>query len=54
MGAKNAAHLAAAILALADAPLRERLREARVKQTADVLARSEGLPAKLRELLKSR
>jgi phosphoribosylaminoimidazole carboxylase PurE protein len=52
MGAKNAAHLAVAILALSDPRLRERLRGARVRQTADVLAKSKSLPARLREILK--
>jgi len=51
MGAKNAGHLAAEILALADAGLRERVLAARRKQSADVLARAAGLPARLRELL---
>ena len=37
-GAKNAALLAAQILALSDAPLRDRLREFRDEQTAAVLA----------------
>jgi phosphoribosylaminoimidazole carboxylase PurE protein len=53
MGAANAGHLAAAILALADADLRARLKGRRAKQTEDVLAKSKDLPAKLRELLKS-
>jgi len=43
--------LAAEILALADAGLRERVLAARRKQSADVLARAAGLPARLRELL---
>jgi phosphoribosylamine--glycine ligase len=54
MGAKNAGHLAAAILALGDDRLRERLRSARSKQSADVLARGKGLAGRLRALLKSR
>src|SRR5262245_52449804 len=54
MGAKNAGHLAAGILALSDAALRERLRGAREKQTQDVLARAKGLPARLGALLKGR
>jgi len=51
MGAKNAGHLAVAILALSDARLQERLQAARVKQTADVLARSQAVGARLREIL---
>jgi len=53
MGAANAGHLAAAILALSDPDLRARLKAKRAKQTEDVLAKSKDLPAKLRELLKS-
>jgi phosphoribosylaminoimidazole carboxylase PurE protein len=53
MGAANAGHLAAAILALSDRDLDARLKAKRVQQTADVLAKSKDLPAKLRELLKS-
>jgi len=53
MGAANAGHLAAAILALSDPDLRARLHAKRAKQTEDVLAKSKDLPAKLRELLKS-
>jgi phosphoribosylaminoimidazole carboxylase PurE protein len=53
MGAANAGHLAAAILALSDPDLNARLKSKRVKQTEDVLAKSKDLPAKLRELLKS-
>jgi phosphoribosylamine--glycine ligase len=52
MGAKNAGHLAVAILALSDPGLRERLQAARMKQTADVLAKAKAIPARLRELLK--
>jgi phosphoribosylcarboxyaminoimidazole (NCAIR) mutase len=52
MGAKNAGHLAAEILALSDARLRGRLVAARLKQSADILARAAGLPGRLRELLK--
>jgi phosphoribosylaminoimidazole carboxylase PurE protein len=53
MGAANAGHLAAAILALSDPDLRARLKARRAKQTEDVLAKAKDLPAKLRELLKS-
>jgi phosphoribosylaminoimidazole carboxylase PurE protein len=52
MGAKNAGHLAVAILALADPALRARLQAARLKQTADVLAKSKGMATRLREILK--
>lgn len=54
MGAKNAGHLAVAILALSDPRLRERLQAARMKQAADVLAKTKVIPARLRELLKQR
>jgi phosphoribosylaminoimidazole carboxylase PurE protein len=53
MGAANAGHLAAAIMALSDPDLNARLKSKRAKQTEDVLAKSKDLPAKLRELLKS-
>lgn len=52
MGARNAGHLAAAILALSDRALRERLKRQRRRMTRQVLAKGKGLPAKLRELLK--
>jgi phosphoribosylaminoimidazole carboxylase PurE protein len=52
MGAKNAAHLAVAVLALQDAALRERLHEHRRLQAQEVLAKSKTLPARLRQLLK--
>lgn len=52
MGAKNAGHLAAAILALSDRALRERLKRQRRRMTEEVLAKGKGLPAKLKELLK--
>jgi phosphoribosylamine---glycine ligase len=54
MGAKNAAHLAIAILALSDAALRRRLARGRRRMTAEVLAKAEGLPARLRDLLDER
>jgi phosphoribosylaminoimidazole carboxylase PurE protein len=53
MGAANAGHLAAAIMALSDDDLRARLKAKRARQTEEVLAKSKDLPAKLRELLKS-
>ena len=52
MGAKNAGHLAAAILALSDRALRARVQRQRRKMAEEVLAKSEGLKPKLRELLK--
>jgi phosphoribosylaminoimidazole carboxylase PurE protein len=53
MGAANAGHLAATIMALSDSDLRDRLKARRAKQTEQVLAKSRDLPAKLKELLKS-
>ena len=52
MGAKNAGHLAAAILALSNSDLATRLLAQRKKMTADVLAKSDGIKARLAELLK--
>ena len=49
MGAKNAGHLAAAILALGDDRLRRRLREGRQRMTAEVLAKSAALPGLIRK-----
>jgi phosphoribosylcarboxyaminoimidazole (NCAIR) mutase len=54
MGAANAAHLAAEMLALGDAELRRKLRERRQRMAAEVLAKSKGLPERLRETPKSR
>lgn len=54
MGAKNAGHLAAAILALGDADLASRLAAQRKKMTAEVLAKSETLGARLTEILRGR
>lgn len=42
-GAKNAAYLAAQILATADEPLAERLRQEREKNARDVIAKNESL-----------
>ena len=53
MGAANAGHLAAAILALADPQLRLRLRDKRHRMAADVRLKSKGLDRKLRALLKN-
>jgi len=51
MGAKNAAHLAVAILALQDGGLREKLQAKRRKMAEEVLQKAESLPEKLRKLL---
>jgi len=51
MGARNAGHLAAAILAVGDAELRARLKERRERMTAEVLDKGRDLPRRLRELL---
>ena len=51
MGARNAGHLAVAIMALADEALRGRLKAKRREMTADVLARDAALPDRLRKLL---
>jgi phosphoribosylamine--glycine ligase len=51
MGAKNAGHLAAAILALSDAGIKERLEAARRKMASEVLSKSETIPSRLREIL---
>jgi phosphoribosylaminoimidazole carboxylase PurE protein len=51
MGAKNAAHLAVAILALQDDELRERLQKKRRKMADDVLAKAATLPDRLRKIL---
>jgi phosphoribosylamine--glycine ligase len=50
-GAKNAAHLAAAILALGDPGLRQALAERRARMASDVAEASRELPARLRQLL---
>lgn len=54
MGAANAAHLAAEMLALGDAELRRKLRDRRQRTSAEVLAQSKDLPRRLRETPKSR
>jgi phosphoribosylaminoimidazole carboxylase PurE protein len=51
MGAANAGHLAAAILALGDPELRATLQQKRKKMAEDVLAKAADLPRKLEELL---
>jgi phosphoribosylcarboxyaminoimidazole (NCAIR) mutase len=54
MGAANAGHLAVEMLALADAGLRRKLHDRRLRMTAEVLAKSKDLPRRLRETPKSR
>jgi phosphoribosylaminoimidazole carboxylase PurE protein len=54
MGAANAGHLAAAMLALGDAELRRKLQERRRRMTQDVLAKAQGLPRRLQELLQEK
>lgn len=51
MGARNAAHLAVAILALSDERLRAALADKRKAQTADVLKRDAAVAERLRKLL---
>jgi phosphoribosylaminoimidazole carboxylase PurE protein len=51
MGARNAGHLAVAIMALGDEALRAKLKAKRKEMTADVLARDAALPDRLRKLL---
>lgn len=51
MGATNAGHLAAGILALSDPGLAQKLAERRQRMTDEVLAQSRDLPARLQELL---
>jgi len=52
MGAANAGHLAAQILAGSDATLRRKVTEKRAGMAAAVLEKSKGLDKRLRELLK--
>jgi phosphoribosylaminoimidazole carboxylase PurE protein len=51
MGAKNAGHLAAAILALEDATLRRKVAALRQQMEREVLEKSKALPRRLREIL---
>ena len=51
MGARNAGHLAVAIIAVGDDALRGKLKAKRKDMTADVLARDAALPERLRKLL---
>jgi phosphoribosylaminoimidazole carboxylase PurE protein len=54
MGAGNAGHLAAEILAVADPELRGKIKVRREKMTADVLKKNESLGARLREILEKK
>jgi phosphoribosylamine--glycine ligase len=51
MGAKNAGHLAVAILALQDARLRQELAGRRKRMAQEVVEKSKGLARRLREVL---
>jgi phosphoribosylamine---glycine ligase len=51
MGAKNAGHLAAAILALEDVGLRRKVESLRQQMEREVLEKSKALPRRLREVL---
>ncbi len=51
MGAKNAGHLAAAILALSDPALRRKIETNRERMEQEVLEKSKSLPRRLREVL---
>jgi phosphoribosylcarboxyaminoimidazole (NCAIR) mutase len=51
MGASNAGHLAAAILAVSDPALRTKLQERRRRMAQEVLAKAQDLPRRLEELL---
>ena len=51
MGANNAGHLAVRLLAMKDQALRQALHERRQQMAQEVMAKSQGLPAKLKELL---
>lgn len=51
MGAKNAGHLAVAILALGDPHLKQRLAERRRKMVGEILGKSDSVRDKLRKIL---
>lgn len=51
MGAKNAGHLAVAILALGDPQLKQRLAERRRKMVGEILGKSDSVRDKLRKIL---
>ena len=51
MGAKNAGHLAAAILALEDPALRRKIESMRKRMEHEILEKSKSLPRRLREVL---
>jgi phosphoribosylaminoimidazole carboxylase PurE protein len=54
MGAKNAGHLAAAILALSDEALRKALERRRGEMARQILAQAKALPRRLEEALRAR
>lgn len=54
MGARNAAHLTASILALGDARLRAKLAKRRRRMRDDVVKKNRDLPARLAKLLKAK
>jgi len=54
MGAKNAAHLAVAILALQDDALRGRLQQRRRKMADEIVGKAATLPARLRKILEGK
>jgi phosphoribosylaminoimidazole carboxylase PurE protein len=51
MGAANAGHLAAVLLAMSDAALKRRVQQQRQAMVADVAARSKELTRRIRELI---
>jgi phosphoribosylaminoimidazole carboxylase PurE protein len=51
MGAKNAGHLAAAILALEDSSLRRKIASLRERMEHEIVEKSKSLPRRLREVL---
>ena len=54
MGAKNAGHLAVTILALGDTALAGKLRNRRKQMAEEVVAKSQTLPDRLREILRKK
>jgi phosphoribosylaminoimidazole carboxylase PurE protein len=54
MGAKNAAHLAVAILALQDDALRGRLQQRRKKMADEIVGKAAALPDRLRKILEGK
>jgi phosphoribosylaminoimidazole carboxylase PurE protein len=54
MGAANAGHLAAEILALGDSELRRRVRDGRRRMARDILKKNERLSTRVQELVRKR